>query len=304
MKSVNNKSDHCANCGFDFRADENFCPKCGQKNHDLKVPLKHVLEEVLENTLHMDSKVFRTLKLLVFNPGYLSLEYNLGKRVNYVPPIRLYVLISFLFFFLLSLVSGGHKNGSEINRESNKGEKKPGMEITYNGIKSSELTGLTIAQTDSLMSARKLPNTNINRFIFYKLNNIANRGAAEFSHLLMKNISYMMFVLMPLFGVWIFIFNRKRLGYFLEALIVSIHFHCFVFLMFTALVLIGFAVSNEIPLLLGFLIIPVYMFLMLKNAVKQSLGLTIVKSGVIGVLYMGSLLELMFVTMAVSVLFI
>jgi hypothetical protein len=304
MKYGSNKYDQCPNCGFDLHNDENFCPKCGQKNHDLKVPLKHVIEEVFENTLHLDSKVFRTVKLLVFKPGYLSLEFNTGKRVNYVPPIRLYVLISFLFFFLLSLVSGGHKNEGETNRAINKGNKKPGMEITYNGIKSSELTGLTISQTDSLMRARKLPNTNINRFIFYKLNNIANSGASEFSHLLMKNISYMMFILMPLFGVWIFIFNRKKLKYFLESLIISIHFHCFVFLMFTILVLIRSVISNEIPLLLGFLIIPVYMFLMLKNAVKQSLGLTLVKTGVIGILYLGSLIELMFLTMAVSILFI
>jgi hypothetical protein len=304
MNTGNNKYDHCPNCGFDLLQHENFCPKCGQKNHDLKVPLKHVIEEVFENTLHLDSKVFRTIKFLVFKPGYLSLEFNSGKRVNYVPPIRLYVLISFLFFFLLSLVSVGHKNSAETNREINKGNKKPGTEITYNGINSSELIGLTIAQTDSLMRARKVPNTNINRFIFYKLNNFANSGAAEFSHLLMKNISYMMFILMPLFGVWIFLFNRKKLGYFLEALIVYIHFHCFVFLMFTFLVLIGLVISNEIPLLLGFLIIPVYMFLMLKNAVKQSLGLTIVKTGAIGILYLGSLIELMFLTMAVSILFI
>ena len=141
-------------------------------------------------------------------------------------------------------------------------------------------------------------------FSFYKLNNITNSGTAEFSHLLMKNISYMMFILMPLFGVWIFLFNRKKLGYFLEALIVSIHFHCFVFLMFTFLFLIGSIISNEISILLGFLIIPVYMFFMLKNAVRQSIWITILKTGLIGVLYISSLAGLIMATMAVSILFI
>jgi len=304
MTSVNSKSDHCANCGFIFRADENFCPMCGQKNHDLKVPLKHVIEEVFENTLHLDSKVFRTVKLLVFKPGYLSLEFNSGKRVNYVPPIRLYVLISFLFFFLLSLSSGGHKNSFGTSSEYNKGGKKSSTDITYQGIKSSELTGLTMAQTDSLMNIRKLPNTSVNRYIVYKLHYISNSDTSEFSHLLMKIISYMMFVLMPLFGVWIFIFHRKKLKYFLEALTLSIHFHCFVFLLFTIIVLIGSVISIDIPLLLGFLIIPVYMFFMFKNALKQPLGTTIVKTGIIGILYFASLLQLIFVTVVLSIFFI
>ena len=121
--------------------------------------------------------------------------------------------------------------------------------------------------------------------------------------MLIKNFSYMMFILMPLFGVWIFIFCRKRLKYYLEALTISIHFHCFVFLMFTFLVLIGSIIHREIPLLLGFLIIPVYMFMMIKNSLKQSIVITIIKTGVIGALYGGSLLGLMLATIVVSILF-
>jgi hypothetical protein len=303
MKTGHKKTDNCLNCGFDFHNNENFCPVCGQKNHDLKVPLKHVLEEVFENTLHLDTKVFRTIKLLVFKPGYLSLEFNVGKRVNYVPPIRLYVLISFLFFFLLSLVSGGHNNNSETIKAINKGGKKPHTNYTYLNIQSAELIGLTINQTDSLMKVRNFPETKTNRYIIYKLHNIVNSGASEYSHMLIKNFSYMMFILMPLFGVWIFIFGRKRLKYYLEALTISIHFHCFVFLMFTIIVLIGSVISIEIPILLGILIIPVYMFMMIKNSLKQSIGITIIKTGVIGVLYGGSLLVLMLVTIVVSILF-
>jgi hypothetical protein len=108
---------------------------------------------------------------------------------------------------------------------------------------------------------------------------------------------------MPLFGVWIFIFGRKKLKYYLEALTISIHFHCFVFLMFTIIVLIGSVISIEIPILLGILIVPLYMFIMIKNSLKQSIVITIIKTGAIGVLYLGSLLVLMLTTIVVSILF-
>ena len=93
----------CANCGYDFGGTEHFCPNCGQQNHPLDLSFGHVAEEVLEGVFHFDGKVFRTLRLLLFAPGQLTLRFWEGKRVAYVPPVRLYVLISFVFFLLLSL---------------------------------------------------------------------------------------------------------------------------------------------------------------------------------------------------------
>ncbi|WP_165699459.1 DUF3667 domain-containing protein [Hymenobacter jejuensis] len=69
-------------------------------------------EEVLEGVFHFDGKVFRTLRLLLFAPGSLTLRFWQGKRVAYVPPVRLYVFISFLFFLLLSLALHAPEHGA------------------------------------------------------------------------------------------------------------------------------------------------------------------------------------------------
>ncbi|TYZ09285.1 DUF3667 domain-containing protein [Hymenobacter lutimineralis] len=94
----------CANCGHTFLPNQpdEFCPSCGQQNHDLNVSFGHVVEETLEGIFHFDSKVFRTAGLLLFRPGQLTRRFMQGHRVSYVPPIRLYIFISFVFFFLLS----------------------------------------------------------------------------------------------------------------------------------------------------------------------------------------------------------
>ncbi len=66
--------------------------------------MKFLLNNFLENYVSFDSKIFRTLKYLILKPGELSKEYLDGKRVSYAPPIRLYIILSILFFFLISVV--------------------------------------------------------------------------------------------------------------------------------------------------------------------------------------------------------
>ncbi len=298
--SDQHKAPACTNCSYEFSDENNFCPRCGQKNHELRIPLKHLIEEVLEATLHLDSKSLLTLKLLLFKPGFISNEFNSGRRADYVPPIRLYVLISFVFFFLLNMLSGGHKNDAGHSGAKTKTD----FSISYQGIHSNELEGFTIQQTDSLMKARKIESTGFNKYFIRQMHKIANSSSAEFSHLLIKNISYMMFLLMPVFGAWIFLFNKRQMKYYIESLIVSVHFHSFAFLTFTFLLLISLFAGLEIFLFLEFLIMPFYMLLMFKRSLQQSWILTIGKTFVIGFLYLISFFVLLLLTILISAMFI
>lgn len=96
----------CPNCGTRLAKSVNFCPECGQPNHDQRVPFSHLFHEALESILHFDGKSYRTVRALLFKPGHLSNEFRAGRRAGYVPPVRLYVFISFMFFLVLSLTSG------------------------------------------------------------------------------------------------------------------------------------------------------------------------------------------------------
>ena len=295
------KTPKCTNCSYEFIDANNYCPVCGQKNHELRLPLKHLLEEVLESTLHFDSKTFRTIKLLLLKPGFLSNEFNSGRRTNYVPPIRLYVLISFVFFFLLSLLTGGHKSNEEHGKSS---EEKTKMTFSYQTINSSELKGRSFQQADSLMIAKKIELTNFNKYVVHQLCKIANSSSAEFTHLLLKSITYMMFLLMPVFGAWIYLFNRKRLQYYIESLTISIHFHSYAFVIFTFLLLPSSVVGMEIFFLLQFFILPFYMLFMFRRVMNQSWLITIGKTVIVGTLYLVSFLMLLVITILISAIFI
>lgn len=94
---------NCKNCNEKLSGQSKFCSNCGQKNID-KLNLKYLFSEILDNLLDFDSKLFVTLKCLVLKPGFLSKEFNIGRRVRYVLPVKFYLVISVIFFFMVSLI--------------------------------------------------------------------------------------------------------------------------------------------------------------------------------------------------------
>jgi Protein of unknown function (DUF3667) len=96
------KTPHCHNCDTAFDETDNFCRRCGQENHDLKVPIPHILEEVFEGFTHFDNKFFTTIKSIFSKPGLITKDFLDGKRTRFVAPLRLFFFISATYFFLYS----------------------------------------------------------------------------------------------------------------------------------------------------------------------------------------------------------
>ncbi len=290
------KFPECSNCGTRLETSYTYCPHCGQENHDLNIPLRHLLGEALEGIFHFDIKSFRTIQALTFKPGFVTSEFINGKRVGYVAPVRLYIFISFLFFLLLSLSPGSHESVSSTDSpRTTKG-------ITYNGINSQELRGLQQAQLDSLMQSRGMALTMLNRYMVRQISRIGTEGQEGFNHLLMKGISYMMFVLMPLFALFVFLLNRKKAQYYIGALIFSIHYFSFVFLLLTALLVVNRIAETSLILVVPIIICPVYLYLAMRHMYEGSrFGMT-GKALLVGVLQFASIALLFFVTVIISIL--
>lgn len=101
-KKRRRKAELCHNCDTVLDIDDNFCRKCGQENHDKKVPVPHLLNEFAGDMFQFDNKVFTTLKSLFTKPGQITKDFLDGKRSRFVPPLRLYFIISAVYFFLYS----------------------------------------------------------------------------------------------------------------------------------------------------------------------------------------------------------
>ncbi|MCK8492482.1 DUF3667 domain-containing protein [Spirosoma sp. RP8] len=101
MSNHHNKLSVCPNCGQNLSPHDNFCPNCGQENHEVKLPLGHIIYEFVESITHFDNKLWNSLKAIFTRPGKMTAEFLEGKRARYVPPARLYVFVSVIFFFLI-----------------------------------------------------------------------------------------------------------------------------------------------------------------------------------------------------------
>lgn len=101
---MNTDRTECINCEQPLIKGAKYCTACGQSASSLHKPFKSVIYDTLHETLDIDGRLMLTLKTLLFKPGRLSLDYNLGKRVKYTPPLRMYLVISILFFLIMAQV--------------------------------------------------------------------------------------------------------------------------------------------------------------------------------------------------------
>lgn len=91
----------CLNCGAVLGG--RFCANCGQASCAHR-SLSHVIEEFLHGIFHFDTKVWRTLPMLIARPGTLTRNYTYGRRARYVSPLALFLLAVFFMFFVFAFV--------------------------------------------------------------------------------------------------------------------------------------------------------------------------------------------------------
>ena len=107
------KKLNCTNCHNALQEQDKYCGHCGQREFSVEKPIRPVLAEMLHETLDIDGRMLLTMKTLLTKPGQLSLEYKNGRRNRYTPPLRMYLVISILFFLIFSLSGIGESTHVE-----------------------------------------------------------------------------------------------------------------------------------------------------------------------------------------------
>jgi len=103
----------CASCSAPLTGP--FCAQCGEQVIDRhSLTLWHFLSHgVLHEFTHVDGKIFRTLRCLLFRPGFLAEEYFAGRRRAYVNPVQL-LLTVVVAFALVGQSGSAHMNIGKI----------------------------------------------------------------------------------------------------------------------------------------------------------------------------------------------
>ena len=97
-KSAAQLPDHpnCLNCGTELRGQ--YCGKCGQRARGRLISLWELLQDAFGDLFELDSRLWKTLTPLLIRPGRLTRDYLEGKRARYMPPFRMYLVLSVVFF--------------------------------------------------------------------------------------------------------------------------------------------------------------------------------------------------------------
>ena len=93
----------CPNCGTPLHGQ--YCWQCGQRSRVRLITLWELLRDAVGDLFELDSRLWRSLKPLLFRPGLLTSDYLAGRRARYMPPFRMYLVLSIIFFLVWGLDS-------------------------------------------------------------------------------------------------------------------------------------------------------------------------------------------------------
>ncbi len=108
------KHNACLNCGYPLNSEiYNYCPSCGQENTDTNISFSQLLYDFFNNAFSFDSRFINSIIPFFFKPGWLTNRFNEGKRASFANPLRLYLVISLFFFFVVNMVGKKIAQGIE-----------------------------------------------------------------------------------------------------------------------------------------------------------------------------------------------
>lgn len=97
VEAAGAEPDRCPNCGAALGGP--YCQECGQKRAaPQELAARNLLRDVLHEVTDLDSKVFATFRALLLRPGFLTAEHLAGRRGRYLSPVKLYLIVSAVYF--------------------------------------------------------------------------------------------------------------------------------------------------------------------------------------------------------------
>ncbi len=286
------KTGDCLNCGTPLSG--RFCSECGQLADDFQRPFFFLLAEGVGDLFALDGRLARTLPPLLLKPGKTTRDFIDGKRACYVPPFRLFVLSSLLFFFVLFSVTGGETNEdvaplettisqsqkADTNESSEPAEVVLSPEEAREGIIDNMAEAIGLSDSES---SHFTEDTAIGRFVLRFESNLRtlNKEPKRFDMLVQTWSPRLAFLLLPLtvFGLAI-VYPFKKDAFVYDHLIVGLHFQTFVYLSAALVMLVGAVVSSLGAMLWIVLIfyVPIYSYRMQRTVYEGGRWLTVLRT--------------------------
>jgi hypothetical protein len=223
----------CGNCGATLMGP--YCFDCGQHRHESARSVSALFEDAWHVATHVDGRFWQTLYILLFKPGKLTKEYFAERRARYLPPVRLYLVLSVLFFAFgfatpkmtrapPSVAPAAAAAPTEAPSDTAQDTEKTGK---TSAKKKSRLTMFDVANCDDIHSSFTWLQNSLRQSC---VRNKEDHGASV-EHAFFANMPKMMFVFVPMMALVMLILYWRPRRYYVEHLVFFIHSHAAVFLL-------------------------------------------------------------------------
>lgn len=279
---MSHRTECCLNCGEPTPG--NFCPSCGQRNADYRVSFRELWGDALDGLFQIDSRIARTLLPFLFRPGFLTREYNAGRRTRYSSPLRIYLLLSVAYFFALSLLQlntplqlgtaqGGDKGHGESKVEATPPGKSDGKGDGKGEDDVSDLPKINLGWRPLEQHAERQIK------MLQKLD--PQEATRRLKDVFLSQVSKALFFVLPLFAMLLKLLYLRSRRFYIEHLTFALHLHAFLFFLLLLCLLQPARDHLGLMALLGY----THLVVALRTVYGQSWLRTLIKSTLLLLLY-------------------
>lgn len=255
-----------------------------------------MLADAIDDQLSINSALPRTLRALFTRPGFLTTEYVAGRIVRYIPPLRLYLVSSILFFLVLSLATALRGPQAVMEIESTDGESavaatdRTTVIRVDQGAPFGRIRVDTLAASDTTVVFVNFGPRWISEIAAGRVQELSALPPEEIAGAMLPAIFARapagMFLLLPVFAgmLKLVLFDKRR--FYAEHFVFALHTHAFTFLVLTGVLAVGSEPLGGIAAL-G---IAVYYFFAMRRFYGLSIGGTLLRAVPLFVAYQVMLL--------------
>jgi hypothetical protein len=224
----------CGNCAATLMGP--YCSNCGQHAHESARSISALFHDAWHVVTHVDGRFWQTLYILLFKPGKLTKEYFAERRARYLPPVRLYLVLSVLFFgFGLATPEKSNVPPTAALRDATSPHAAPN-EAAPGGAAE---TGKASAKKKSGNLIFDMPNCNDIQSSATWLQDALRQSCVRnkedhgesVKRAFIASIPKMMFVFVPMMALIMLILYWRPRRYYVEHLVFFLHIHAAVFLL-------------------------------------------------------------------------
>jgi len=259
----------CLNCNG--RLSGPFCASCGQRAIPPNPTIAELTGDAWQELSGYDGRILATVRGLL-RPGHLTLEYIAGRRAHYLPPLRVYLAVSVLYFVLAaSAPQMGRQNAAEVNAG--------GVRIGFSGSQPAE--ALSVEDRAELLAQ-------LNQAPFWLRPMLRSvlEDPAGFRSRIFTNMPRVFFAMLPVFAAIVSVFYRGR--NFPVSLVFAAHLHAFAFVAFGVSELAKFTRSEGVAVTVSSValaLLTAYVLLAFRRVYGGGWLAIAVKGAAIGVVY-------------------